>query len=82
MAFESGVASYIVGTATVEVYFPVDFRGNKYVRCSQCEYFSRNSSRCRLNGAICEFPDKFIGSRCPLNFDETERSYTNVPDDQ
>lgn len=70
MSFESGVMSYIVGTATVEVPFPVDFRGNPHVSCSMCEYYSRNSVRCRLNGAVVEFPEKFIGSRCPLKFPE------------
>ena len=70
--FESGVSRYIVGTATVEVNFPVDFRGVPYVRCSMCEFFSRNSNRCRLNGALCAFPEKYIGQNCPLKFDEKE----------
>ena len=68
--FDSGVSRYIVGTCTVEVNFPVDFRGNPYVNCSQCAYWSRNSVRCRLNGAVTEFPEKYIGSRCPLKFPE------------
>lgn len=72
MAFESGVSSYVVGVAVVRVNFPVDNRGNPHVRCAMCEYFSRNSNRCRLNGALCAFPDKFIGQACPLKFDEKE----------
>lgn len=67
--FESGVAAYIFGTATVRVAFPVDSRGTPYVRCCYCDYFSRTTQRCRLNGKICEFPDKYIGSQCPLNFE-------------
>ncbi len=70
MPFDSGVSRYIVGTCTVEVNFPVDFRGNPYVCCAQCEFWSRNSVRCRLNGAVTEFPEKYIGSRCPLQFPE------------
>lgn len=80
-SYDSGVARYIVGTCTVEVCFPVDLRGNPHVCCAQCAYWSRNSVRCRLNGAVTEFPEKYIGGRCPLSFDENERSNTHVPDD-
>lgn len=67
--FDSGVYAYVYGTATVKVAFPVDSHGNPYVRCVYCEYFSRSSNRCKLNGSLCEFPEKYIGSNCPLNFD-------------
>lgn len=67
--FDSGVASYVVGLALVTVYFPVDRRGNAHVCCEQCEMFSRTSRRCKINGSLTEFPDRYIGSRCPLNFD-------------
>ena len=80
MPFDSGVSRYIIGTCTVEVAFPVDFRGNPHVCCAQCEFYSRNSVRCRLNGCVVEFPEKYIGGRCPLNFVENERSNSNVPD--
>lgn len=71
--FDSGVASYIVGQALVTVYFPVDRRGAAHVNCEQCELFSRTSRRCKLNGSLCEFPERYIGSRCPLNFDLNEQ---------
>lgn len=64
--FESGVASYIKMTATVTVNFPVDFKGNADVCCAQCFYFRKNYRTCGLNGQICEYPDKYIGSQCPL----------------
>lgn len=63
---ESGVSRYIVATATVEVNFPVDFRGNPHVSCSFCDLFSKTSGRCPLTHAISEFPDKYVGSHCPL----------------
>ncbi len=66
--FDSGVSAYIVGQALVTVYFPVDRRGNAHVCCDQCEQFSRTSRRCKINGSLTEFPDRYIGSRCPLNF--------------
>lgn len=68
--FDSGVASYIVGTAQVEVAFPVDFRGNPDVRCSQCRYYSITSKRCKLNDEVVHYPEKYIGANCPLNFED------------
>ena len=50
--FESGVASYIHGQATVDVFFPVDKRGDADVCCYQCYYFRRNYQTCGLNGEI------------------------------
>ena len=52
--------------ATVYVQFPIDWKGIEYINCNQCYYFNRQSGRCRLNNEVCEFPDKYIGSRCPL----------------
>ena len=52
--FESGVASYIHGQATVDVFFPVDNRGNADICCYQCYYFRRNYQTCGLNGEICK----------------------------
>ena len=72
MNFDSGVSSYVVGVAVVRVNFPVDLRGNPHVCCAQCEYFSKTTSRCRLNGSLCAFPEKYIGQNCPLKFDEKE----------
>lgn len=68
--FDSGVKSYIVGTATVTVNFPVNWKGEPDVRCELCEFFSRTSRRCQINRAIVEYPEKYIGSLCPLNFGE------------
>lgn len=67
---DSGVASYIKGRATVEMFFPVDLRGNSVVCCELCRFFRPNSRRCSLNDAVCEFPSKYIGGQCPLEFDE------------
>ena len=79
--FETGVSSYVIGTCTVEVCFPVDHRGVPHVCCAMCDLWSKASGRCPLTHAISEFPDKYIGSRCPMNFEEKENT-NNVPDDQ
>ena len=68
--FESGVASYVHGQATVDVYFPVDKRGDADICCYQCYYFRRNYQTCGLNGEICQYPSKYVGSLCPLKFIE------------
>ena len=68
--FDSGVKRYIFGTCSVSVGFPVDFRDNADVRCEQCKFYSRSNRYCKLNGELCEYPEKYIGSKCPLNFEE------------
>ena len=75
--FESGVASYIHGQATVDVFFPVDNRGNADICCYQCYYFRRNSQTCGLNGEICQYPSKYVGSNCPLKFIDNMEENTN-----
>ena len=57
------------GEATVDVFFPVDKRGAADVCCYQCWYFRRNYQTCGLNGEICQYPSKFVGSMCPLKLE-------------
>lgn len=64
--FESGVSSYIHAQAKVDVFFPVDSRGNADISCSQCYYFRRNYKTCGLNGEVCQYPEKYVGASCPL----------------
>lgn len=66
MSFESGVKSFIHGQATVTVGFPVDFKGNTYINCSQCFFFREASRRCGLTGDVSQFPTKYVGATCPL----------------
>lgn len=70
--FESGVASYIHAQAKVDVFFPVDARGNADISCSQCYYFRRNYKTCGLNGEVCQYPEKYVGASCPLGEVEEE----------
>ena len=71
MNFESGVSRFIVGTASVANYFPVDARGNADVSCSQCRFFQQRINKCALNDELCNYPSKYIGANCPLEFAET-----------
>lgn len=64
--FDSGVSSYIEAEAVVKVFFPVDFRGNADVSCNQCFYYRRNYRNCALNDEVCEYPEHYVGSHCPL----------------
>ena len=67
--FESGVKAYLTGECTVKIHFPVDFKDNADVCCYQCKMFSRNTGVCQLTKEISEYPTKYIGSNCPLDFD-------------
>lgn len=67
--FENGVSGYIRGSALVHVNFPVDQNGHEYINCRQCFFFRKSYSTCGLNGAVCEFPEKYVGSNCPLELD-------------
>ena len=64
--FESGVSSYVLAEATVTVAFPVDYKGNADISCSQCFFFRRNYQTCGLNGEVCQYPNKYVGGFCPL----------------
>lgn len=66
MRFDSGVSRYIRGVAVVENFFPVDFRGNASITCTNCKFYRVASKSCALNGENCEYPEKYVGSRCPL----------------
>ena len=67
--FSSGVKAYITGECVVKINFPVDWKDNADVCCYQCKMFSRNTGMCQLTKEISEYPTKYIGSHCPLNFD-------------
>lgn len=68
--FESGVSEYIHAQAIVDVYFPVDFRGNADITCEQCYYYRRSYRTCGLNGEVCQYPNKYVGGSCPLHIAE------------
>lgn len=68
--FDSGVKSYIHGRATVDVYFPVDSKGNADINCTQCFFYREASRRCGLTGQISAYPTKYVGDSCPLEMEE------------
>lgn len=68
--FDSGIKGYVVGKTEIVVYFPVDWRGEAHISCYQCNYFSRSTGRCHLTQEISEFPEKFVGGKCPLKTEE------------
>ena len=72
--FESGVAAYIKALAVVEVHFPVDFKGCADICCFQCRFFRGSSGSCALTGDICEYPSRYVGSRCPLHILEETKT--------
>lgn len=70
--FDTGVASYIFGQATVTVGFPVDYRGNAEIACKHCNFYIRATQRCGLTQQIVNYPEKNVGECCPLERIENE----------
>lgn len=70
--FENGVSGYIKATATVEVHFPIDWRGSIEVACKHCPFYVRATQRCALNQAVVNYPEKYVGCECPLERVESE----------
>ena len=70
--FDTGVKGYVKATATVEVHFPIDWRGSVEIACKHCPFYVRATCRCGLNQAIVNYPDKYVGSDCPLEKFESE----------
>lgn len=66
MPFESGIPDYVHAQAIITVHFPIDERGNKYIACEYCRYYSRSTNRCRLTDEPIAFPAKYVGGQCPL----------------
>ena len=64
--FDSGVDHYITGVATIEVFFPVDKKGNALINCRQCQFLSSNERMCQLTKAPVAFPNQYVGNGCPL----------------
>jgi len=64
--FDSGVASYVIGRATVTVGFPVDYKGNAEIACKHCPFYIKATQRCALNQEIINYPERYVGTHCPL----------------
>lgn len=64
--FSSGVKRYIKARAVVEVSFPVDWRDNAEIACKHCNFYVRATQRCALTQTIVNFPERYIGTDCPL----------------
>ena len=70
--FDTGVSRFIKTRADVEVGFPVDWRGSVEIACKHCPFYVRATQKCALNQSVVNFPDKFVGSECPLEMIESE----------
>ena len=66
--FDSGVSGFIKGFCMIEVNFPIDSKGRADVCCEQCPYYGRTSRTCQLNKQTVNYPEKYIGAACPLEF--------------
>ena len=64
--FETGVKRYIKARTVVEVNFPVDWRDNAEIACKHCNFFVRATQRCGLNQEVVNYPERYVGTECPL----------------
>ena len=64
--FDTGVKEYLKATAVVEVYFPIDWKGNIEIACKHCPFYVRATQRCGLNQTVVNYPEKYVGEYCPL----------------
>ena len=64
--FETGVKAYVKARATVEVFFPIDWRGSVEIACKHCPFYVKATQRCGLNQEVVNFPDRYVGRECPL----------------
>ena len=71
--FDSGISRYIHARAVVDVFFPVDAKGNEYCCCEQCYLYSSSSRKCKLTNDVCSFPSKYVSGACPLQRIEVEK---------
>lgn len=74
-SFENGVSSYIHARAVVDVYFPVDSRGNAEINCRNCFYYRDSSRRCGLNLEPVAYPERYVGGSCPLLNEEDFKKF-------
>lgn len=64
--FEDGVKRYIKARAVVEVGFPVDWRDSAEIACKHCPFYIVATRKCGLTHDVVYYPDKYVGSECPL----------------
>lgn len=64
--FDTGVQGYVKAEAVVTTYFPIDRRGNVEIACKHCNYFVNSTRKCGLTQTIVNFPERFVGTDCPL----------------
>jgi hypothetical protein len=76
--FDNGVKRYIKAYAVVEVGFPVDWRDSAEIACKHCPFYVRATQRCGLNQEIVNYPEKFVGTSCPLQPIEENEVKENV----
>ena len=76
--FDDGIKRYIKGRAVVEVFFPVDWRDVPEIACKHCQFFVHTTRKCGLTQDVVNFPERYVGSHCPLEEVTEEQENENV----
>ncbi len=69
-ALDNGVKEFIMMRAVITVGFPVNFAGVAEMNCFHCKFFTHSSGVCQLTKEVSEYPQRYVGSHCPLEFIE------------
>ena len=72
--FDSGVKSYVHAQATVDVFFPINYKGVADICCAQCYFYRESSHRCGLNWEVSAYPSIYVGDNCPLQRVDAEEN--------
>ena len=70
---DNGVKEFIMTRAVITVGFPVGFSGATEINCFHCKFFTHSSGVCQITKEVSEFPQRYVGSHCPLEFIDEER---------
>lgn len=66
MTFDTGVLGFVHAQGIVDVYFPIDKKGNAIINCFQCKFLASNERICQLTKEPVAFPKQYISPKCPL----------------
>lgn len=66
MNVETGVSGFVHAQGVVDVFFPIDNKGNAMVNCFHCRFLASNERICQLTKEPTPFPSKYISPKCPL----------------
>lgn len=69
-SLDNGVKAFLMTQTVITVGFPIGFSGQVEQNCFHCKFFTHSSGVCQLTKEVSEFPQRYVGSHCPLELVE------------